>query len=149
MQRLDQFTAQDIERARRYASATPPPDLDPRIGALVNELIGRVADKWTMLVLEVLGERGELRFTRLGELVPGISQKMLTQTLRQMERDGLLVRTLFPVVPPKVEYRLTGLGLGLGAAFCGVWVWAAENLDQVERARQTFDGRADRHVPAV
>lgn len=135
---LNQFTAEEIERARRYAAATPPADLDPRIGELVNELIGRVADKWTMLVLEVLGERGELRFTRLAELVPGISQKMLTQTLRQMERDGLLVRTVFPVVPPKVEYRLTGLGLGLGAAFCGVWVWAAENLKEVEQARQTM-----------
>lgn len=136
-----QFTAEEIERARRYAAAIPPADLDPRIGALVNELISRVADKWTMLVLEVLGEHGELRFTRLGELVPGISQKMLTQTLRHMERDGLLVRTVHPVVPPKVEYRLTGLGLSLGAAFCGVWVWAAENLDDVERARLAFSAR--------
>ena len=136
-----QFTAAEIEKARRYAAATPPADLDPRVGALVNELIGRVADKWTMLVLEVLGEHGELRFTRLGELVPGISQKMLTQTLRHMERDGLLVRTVHPVVPPKVEYRLTGLGLSLGAAFCGVWVWAAENLDAVEQARRAFSAR--------
>lgn len=136
-----QFTAEEIERARRYAAATPPADLDPRVGALVNELIGRVADKWTMLILEVLGEHGELRFTRLGELVPGVSQKMLTQTLRHMERDGLLVRTVHPVVPPKVEYRLTGLGLSLGAAFCGVWVWAAENLDEVEQARRAFSVR--------
>jgi DNA-binding HxlR family transcriptional regulator len=142
MQELGNFTAEEIERARRYAAATPPADLDPRVGALVNELIGRVADKWTMLVLEALGEHGELRFTRLAGLVPGISQKMLTQTLRQMERDGLLVRTVYPVVPPKVEYRLTGLGLGLGAAFCGVWVWAAENLEEVEQARQAFDDRA-------
>ncbi len=142
MQGFGNYTEEEIERARRYASALPPADLDPRIGALVNELIGRVADKWTMLVLEVLTDHGELRFTRLGELIPGISQKMLTQTLRHMERDGLLVRTVHPVVPPKVEYRLTGLGLGLGAAFCGVWVWAAENLDAVERARQAFADRA-------
>lgn len=141
MHALGQFTAEEIERARRYAAATPPADLDPRVGALVNELIGRVADKWTMLVLEVLGEHGELRFTRLSDLVSGISQKMLTQTLRHMERDGLLVRTVHPVVPPKVEYRLTGLGLSLGAAFCGVWVWAAENLDEVEQARRAFSGR--------
>ena len=66
---------------------------------------------------------------------------MLTQTLRHMERDGLLVRTVHPVVPPKVEYRLTGLGLSLGAAFCGVWVWAAENVDQVEQARRVFGER--------
>jgi DNA-binding HxlR family transcriptional regulator len=64
---------------------------------------------------------------------------MLTQTLRQMERDGLVARTVYPVVPPKVEYQLTPLGFGLGAAFCGVWVWAAENLTQVEQARNQFD----------
>jgi DNA-binding HxlR family transcriptional regulator len=66
---------------------------------------------------------------------------MLTQTLRQMERDGLVTRTIYPVVPPKVEYQLTVLGLSLGAAFCGVWVWAAENLAQVEQARRAFDRR--------
>jgi DNA-binding HxlR family transcriptional regulator len=122
--------------------AHPPPDLDPKVEALVNELIGRVADKWTMIVLEVLAEHGELRFTRLGELAGGISQKMLTQTVRQMERDGLLIRTVHPVVPPRVEYRLTDLGLSLGAAFCGVWVWAAEHLRRVEDARRAFDARA-------
>jgi DNA-binding HxlR family transcriptional regulator len=141
MRGLAHFTVEEIERARRYAAATPAADLDPRIGALVNQLIGRVADKWTMMILEVLTEHGELRFTRLGELVEGVSQKMLTQTLRHMERDGLLVRTVHAVVPPKVEYRLTGLGLSLGSAFCGVWVWAAENLDRVEEARQIFDGK--------
>lgn len=113
--------------------------IDPRIELLVNELIGRVADKWTMLVLEVLEQNGEMRFTRLSEAVTGISQKMLTQTLRQMERDGLVVRTVHPVIPPKVEYKLTALGLSLGAAFCGVWVWAADHLDQVETARKKFD----------
>jgi DNA-binding HxlR family transcriptional regulator len=101
-----------------------------------------VADKWTMLVLEVLAEKGVLRFTRLSELVEGISQKMLTQTLRQMERDGLITRTVHPVIPPKVEYQLTKLGLSLGAAFCGVWVWAAENLNDVERARRKFEKSA-------
>jgi DNA-binding HxlR family transcriptional regulator len=117
-------------------------DVDPRVEALVQELIGRVADKWTMLILEVLAEHGTLRFTRLGTLVGGISQKMLTQTLRQMERDGLVSRTVHPVVPPKVEYALTPLGQGLGEAFCGVWIWAARNLADVERARQEFDARA-------
>ena len=140
MARVPQFTDEQIMMARRYAAATPPVDIDPRIAALVNDLIGRVADKWTMLILEALTERGEMRFTQLGRQIQGISQKMLTQTLRQMERDGLLTRTVHPVVPPKVEYKLTVLGLGLGAAFCGVWVWASENLDAVERARRAFDG---------
>ena len=69
---------------------------------------------------------------------------MLTQTLRQMERDGLITRTVHPVVQPKVEYKLTHLGLSLGAAFCGVWVWAAENLQHVEQARRKFDGKPRR-----
>ena len=92
-----------------------------------------------MLVLEVLAEKGELRFTRLSEFVEGISQKMLTQTLRHMERDGLITRTVHPVVPPKVEYKLTQLGMSLSAAFCGLCVWTAENLKQVEQARREFD----------
>jgi len=124
----------------------PPPDedFDPRVAALVTDLIGRVADKWTMLVLEALTEHGTVRFTRIGKLVPGISQKMLTQTLRQMERDGLVSRTVYPVIPPKVEYQLTALGSTLSEAFCGVWLWADENLAKVEEARRAFDARARR-----
>ena len=114
---------------------------DPRVEALVTEVIGRVADKWTMLVLEALAEHGELRFTRVGELVGGISQKMLTQTLRYMERDGLVIRTVHPVVPPKVEYRLTDLGLTLAEAFCPVWMWAEKNIEQIDAAREAFDRR--------
>jgi DNA-binding HxlR family transcriptional regulator len=139
MRKISQFTGEQIAAAKVYSALSPPDDLDPRIEALVNDLIGRVADKWTMLVLEVLAEKGELRFTRLSESIEGISQKMLTQTLRHMERDGLLTRTVHPVVPPKVEYKLTQLGMSLGAAFCGVWIWAAENLRDVERARREFD----------
>jgi DNA-binding HxlR family transcriptional regulator len=117
-------------------------EIDPRIEKLVEDLIGRVADKWTMLILEVLVGSGTLRFTQLSKLVGGVSQKMLTQTVRQMERDGLLARKVYPVVPPKVEYKLTDLGLTLSAAFCGVWVWAAENLSKVEEARARFDKKA-------
>jgi DNA-binding HxlR family transcriptional regulator len=117
----------------------PWPDADPAVDALVTEVIGRVADKWTMLILEELADHGTLRFTRLGKLVPGISQKMLTQTLRAMERDGLVTRTVHPVIPPHVDYRLTELGLSLGAAFCGVWMWAEENLQRIEAARSEFD----------
>jgi DNA-binding HxlR family transcriptional regulator len=131
-----------MQQASRDPPAAHGEATDPRVEALVQELIGRVADKWTMLILEVLGEHGTLRFTRLGALVGGISQKMLTQTLRQMERDGLVSRVVHPVVPPKVEYSLTPLGQGLGEAFCGVWIWAARNLDGVERARREFDARA-------
>ncbi|KQS75371.1 hypothetical protein ASG25_08615 [Rhizobium sp. Leaf384] len=119
-----------------------PDVVDPRVEALVHELIGRVADKWTMLILETLEEKGELRFTQLSREIGTISQKMLTQTLRQMERDGLIKRTIHPVVPPKVEYRLTELGRSLGEAFCGVWIWAEENLAKVHEARETFETAA-------
>ena len=119
----------------------PPTDIDPRVEALVNDLIGSVADKWTMLILETLHEKFELRFTQIGRELPGISQKMLTQTLRQMERDGLVHRTVHPVVPPKVEYRLTELGHGLSESFCGVWRWVEKNLDAVAEARRRFDQR--------
>lgn len=129
-------------------AATPRPDpvapmpeaeADPKVAALVTDLIGRIADKWTMLLLEMLNDHGEQRFTQLARRVPGISQKMLTQTLRQMERDGLVVRTVHAVVPPRVEYRLTDLGTTLGAAFCGVWLWAEANIGTIEAARARFD----------
>ena len=134
-------STEQIASLQSYESCDNQDLTDPRVEALVTELIGRVADKWTMLILEVLTERGELRFTRLSELVPGISYKMLTQTLRLMEREGLILRTVHPVIPPKVEYKLTELGLSLGAAFCGVWMWAERHLEQVERARAIFDLR--------
>lgn len=117
---------------------------DVKIDALVTEIIGRVADKWTMLLLEILEEHGELRFTRLGELAGCISQKMLTKTIRQMERDGLVIRTVHAVIPPRVDYKLTKLGRSLGAAFCGVWLWAEKHHDAVERARAVYDQKNKR-----
>lgn len=137
----NRFSNDDIVAAERHLSTEPPTDIDPRIERLVNDLIGRIADKWTLLVLELLEESGTLRFTEIGRRVEGISQKMLTQTLRQMERDGLLTRTVHPVVPPRVDYTLTTLGNSLSAAFCGVWVWAERNLNAVETARAAFDAR--------
>ena len=136
------FDAETIARARFVATQRPPDEIDPKVEALVTELIGRVADKWTMLILEALHEGGELRFTALAKAIGGISQKMLTQTLRQMERDGMVRRTVHAVVPPRVDYRLTPLGASLGAAFCGVWIWASDNLDRVAAARRAFDARA-------
>lgn len=133
----------DSKDARDDARTTPkngtPENADPKVEALVNDLIGRVADKWTMILLEVLNDHGRLRFTQIARKVPDISQKMLTQTLRQMERDGMVTRTVHAVVPPRVDYELTGLGQSLGAAFCGVWLWAEQNLDTVEAARHRFD----------
>jgi DNA-binding HxlR family transcriptional regulator len=124
---------------KKIANSGPPAVTDPKVDVLVREIIERVADKWTMLVLEVLEEHGVVRFTRLGELVGDISQKMLTKTVRQMERDGLVIRTVHPVIPPRVEYELTELGRSLGAAFCGVWIWAEKHGTEIERARAKFD----------
>jgi DNA-binding HxlR family transcriptional regulator len=103
----------------------------PEIDRLVEEVIGRVADKWTLLLLEALARNGVVRFSRLAELVGGISQRMLTQPLRQMEADGFVTRTVYPVVQPKVEYELTKRGMSLGAVFCGVWERAERNYEEV------------------
>lgn len=108
---------------------------DLELDRLVVEIIGRVADKWTMLLIEILTERGPSRFGELARSCQGISQKMLTQTLRAMERDGFVTRDVYPVVPPKVIYSLTDLGLGLSQAFCGVWEWAEANREAITLAR--------------
>ena len=134
---LVSFQSATKKAAAKGKTAYPAED-DPKVEALVREIIARVADKWTMLVLEILEEHGVVRFTRLGELVGGVSQKMLTKTLRQMERDGLVTRTVHPVIPPRVEYELTKLGSSLGAAFCGVWIWAEQNREVIEHARKKF-----------
>jgi DNA-binding HxlR family transcriptional regulator len=125
----------------RFQSPSGKPSPSPEIDRLVEEIIGRVADKWTMLLLEALAQHGVVRFSRLAELVGGISQKMLTQTLRQMEADGFLTRTVYPVVPPRVEYALTPLGESLGQAFCGVWEWAETHHEELGRQRAAYRKR--------
>jgi DNA-binding HxlR family transcriptional regulator len=112
---------------------------DPEKEALVRELLGRVADKWTLLVIDELHEGGEMRFSRLRERIGGVSQKMLTKTLRQLERDGLVIRRVHAEVPPRVEYALTELGASLGEAVCGIWLWVEAHQDEVERSRCAYD----------
>ncbi|RKP53771.1 winged helix-turn-helix transcriptional regulator [Pararobbsia silviterrae] len=119
----------------------------PELDALVLDVLGRVADKWTMCVLEVLEQNGVLRFTRVGELVGSISQRMLTKTLRQMEADGLVVRTVHPEVPPRVEYTLTELGSSLCAAFCSVWEWAEKHEPELRALREKAHERE--HEPSL
>lgn len=109
--------------------------------ALVREILERVADKWTLLVIEELGSGGEMRFTQLRDRIGGVSQKMLTKTLRQLERDGLVTRRVHPVVPPRVDYKLTPLGETLGEAVCGIWTWVEKHMATVVRARRTYDLR--------
>lgn len=140
MQNHPAFTTDEMARAESYKARDYPSNVDPRIEGLVREMISGFADKWTVVILDTLWDEGTLRFSDLARHVTGISQKMLTQTLRRMERDGLVVRKTYACVPPKVEYSLSPLGLTLGAAFCNVWIWAVENHDAVAAARTAFDG---------
>src|SRR3984885_11384902 len=95
------------------------------------QVIGRIGDKWTILVLYALGE-GTLRFSQLRSAVEGISQKMLTQTLRALERDGIVHRHVYATIPPKVEYSLTLLGESLGAVIATVRHWSYAHMDDID-----------------
>ena len=118
--------------------------ITPEQEALLREVLERVADKWTLLVLNALEEGGEMRFTRLRDAVGGVSQKMLTKTLRQLERDGLVSRRVYPEVPPRVEYRLTERGESLNEATCALWLWVEANMADVQQSRRAYDASAGR-----
>ncbi len=106
----------------------------------VSELLARIGDKWSVLIVSLLGG-GPLRFSELRRKIDGISQKMLTTTLRSLERDGFVTRTVFPTVPPRVDYELTALGKDLLAPVGGLADWARANQARVDKARENFDGR--------
>lgn len=125
-----------VVRAIVFESPEGTPS-SPEIDEIVMKVIGRVADKWTMCVLEVLAQHGVQRFSRIGTLVGGISQRMLTKTLRQMEQDGFVTRTVHQEIPPRVEYQLTTLGESLCAAFCGVWTWAEKHHAELQSLATT------------
>jgi DNA-binding HxlR family transcriptional regulator len=91
-----------------------------------------------LLVLDLLEDKGTMRFGEILRGVEGVSQKMLTKTLRQMECDGLITRTVHPVIPPHVDYELTEIGRSLTCAFCGVWMWAAQHHEKVKAARAKY-----------
>jgi DNA-binding HxlR family transcriptional regulator len=122
-------------------------EFPPKEQALLHEILGRIADKWTLLVIEALDGEGELRFSDLQKRIGGVSQKMLTKTLRQLERDGLVRRRVHAAVPPRVDYRLTRLGESLGLSVCGVCKWVGKHMLEVERARRTYDRKNDRVRP--
>lgn len=106
----------------------------------VRELLDRLGDTWTLLTVLNLGAEKQ-RFSRLRRNVTGISQRMLTQTLRKLERDGLVMRTVFPTNPPAVEYELTALGFSLLNSIRGLIEWAVSNQNEIGTARQIFDER--------
>jgi len=107
----------------------------------VTEVLSRIGDKWSVLVVMYLGT-GPWRFNEIRRAINGISQRMLTLTLRGLERDGLVTRTVFPTIPPRVDYELTELGHSLRAPIEALGRWAIANRPEVEAARQRFDRAA-------
>jgi len=105
----------------------------------IGDVLARVGDKWSILVVSRLGE-GALRFNELRRSIGGISQRMLTLTLRGLERDGLVTRTVFPTIPPRVDYALTPLGRDLLNPVAALGSWAIRNQGKIARAREQFDG---------
>jgi len=113
------------------------------------EMLARVGDKWSVYVIHVLGDAGTLRFNELRSRVNGISQRMLTVTLRGMERDGLVTRKVYPEVPPRVEYALTRLGATLRQLVRGLVQWSGAHLAEVDSARAAYDARNRRPTQSV
>jgi DNA-binding HxlR family transcriptional regulator len=109
----------------------------------VSEVLSRVGDKWTILVVGELGN-GPRRFNEIRRALGSISQRMLTLTLRGLERDGLVTRTVFPTIPPRVDYELTNLGRSLLEPVSGIGLWARQNRKAIEDARQRFDSAGNR-----
>src|SRR3954466_8676607 len=110
-------------------------------GCPSRQLLDRISDKWVALVLAALADDGTMRFSQLGRRLAGVSQKMLTQTLRSLERDGLVVRSVTPTVPVTVDYTLTPLGESLDELMRGLKAWAEAHMDVVQAARDEYDAR--------
>lgn len=106
------------------------------------KVLAQIGDKWTMLVITALEGEDAVRFSELRRQIEGVSQKMLTQTLRALERDGLVTRTVYPTVPVTVEYRLTALGQSLTNAVDAIRDWAYGHMPEIERAQKEFDAKA-------
>lgn len=112
-------------------------------GCPSRDLLNRIGDKWSILVLGELGQHGTARFTQLRTRLSGVSEKMLTQTLRALERDGLVLRTVYPTVPVRVEYQLTPLGVTLRGPLKALTEWSLQHIADVLTAREQYDTRAE------
>lgn len=114
----------------------------------ISTLLSRIGDKWTVLVVQTLGA-GSKRFNELRREIPSVSQRMLTLTLRNLERDGLVSRTVTPTIPPRVDYELTELGKSLQKPICGLASWATENVETIHAAQARFDAAQDSKAEAA
>jgi len=112
----------------------------------INEVLTRVGDRWSVLVIISLSEYGTLRFNELKRNL-GISQRMLSLTLKKLERDGLVDRTYYPTIPPKVEYKLTSMGKSLREPVNALGMWALNNLANIDKAREKYDSTTNIKAP--
>ena len=108
----------------------------------IGTLLSRIGDKWTVLVVQTLGE-GSKRFNELRREIPSVSQRMLTLTLRNLERDGIVSRTVTPTIPPRVDYELTEIGNSLRDPVMALGAWALEHIDCIWAAQQRYDAIQD------
>jgi DNA-binding HxlR family transcriptional regulator len=116
-------------------------DADPQVCTAISDMLARIGDKWSLLIVSTLGD-GPLRFNALRRQIGDISQKMLSSTLKVLERDGLIERTVHPSVPPQVEYSLTELGRELLRPVSALAKWTAANTPRIMAARAEYDARA-------
>ena len=107
----------------------------------MSDVLSRIGDKWSVMVVGMLSRNGTLRFNELKRMINGVSQRMLTLTLRNLERDGLVSRTIYPEVPPRVEYSLTEMGKTLQGPINALWDWSAEHHVSIVEARDIYDQR--------
>ena len=105
----------------------------------ISRLLQRIGDKWSVLVVQTLGS-GPMRFNELRRAIPTVSQRMLTLTLRNLERDGLVDRTVTATIPPRVDYELTELGRSLQKPICGLVQWSMDHVGEINEARERYDG---------
>jgi DNA-binding HxlR family transcriptional regulator len=113
----------------------------------ISALLQRIGDKWSLLVVQTLGD-GSKRFNELRREIPSVSQRMLTLTLRNLERDGLVSRTVTPTIPPRVDYELTELGHSLQKPICGLVTWAMDHSDTIHAAQTRFDAELEKREAA-
>lgn len=116
--------------------------------ARVAPVLSRIGDKWTILVVMLLGD-GPMRFNELRRRIGGISQRMLTLTVRGLERDGFVTRTVFPTIPPRVDYELTALGRSLQMPVQQLGIWTLQNISLIEEAQRRFDQAAEKQMGAA
>ncbi|MFI6432579.1 winged helix-turn-helix transcriptional regulator [Rhodococcus oryzae] len=139
---MEEGTSKEPTHCADTCGKQDPYQWDTREDCEVRQILDRIADKWSLLVIALL-DRRTLRFTELRREIDGISQRMLTVTLRQLERDGLVRRTVYPVVPPRVDYALTPLGETLHETIQALVSWTELHQDEVAKARAEYDVRAD------